>query len=263
MAIWEMVRLKNSPIKFRFDEGFSINLSPNEGASRLTYYFGVSEPALFKFYDQFLQHGMVVLDAGANIGLHALYFSKRVGSNGHVYSFEPDRKIFDRLLTHIDQNHAANVECLRFALGSKPGVVEVVHNAEDTSRTFVRNFSTDDAPADQDAVEVMTLDDFSQTQNLPRIDFLKIDVEGFEREILMGARGLLERNVIRVIQVELDQRSLGRAGAEKCGVVEILRANHYVLAKWNYAISRFEPANETAYNSLFVTKSLLEEQTSL
>jgi FkbM family methyltransferase len=252
---WELIRLTNSQLRYRYDDEFKVTLLPNEGVSRLTYYFGVSEPDLFRTYNAFLKPGMVVFDVGANIGLHALYFCKRVGRSGEVYAFEPSAKTFQRLASHLKKNNLVNVEALHCALGAAAGRVEVLENPRDTSRTFVRTI-TPKSPVFGD-VEVFTLDAFAQARKIQRIDFLTIDAEGFEGEILAGAIELLTRKTIRIMQIELDQQSAGQTGSGGAKVVPALLANGYVLAKWDAATDRFVRTTEYDFNSFFILEQAL------
>jgi hypothetical protein len=77
---------------------------------------------------------MTIVDAGANVGLHSLFFSRRVGEEGKIYAFEPAKMIFGRMMEHIQDNHVTNIEGLCLALGAKQGSAEIVDNEEDTRR---------------------------------------------------------------------------------------------------------------------------------
>lgn len=255
LVCWELVRLTNGRLSYRYDDDFQITLLPNEGASRLTYYFGVSEPELFRVYDEFLKPKMTIVDAGANIGLHSLFFSKRVGEEGKIYAFEPGKKIFKRLTENIRNNQVTNIEGLCLALGANQGSAEVVENEEDTSRTFLRSSFSNGA--EMPTVTVETLDAFAKVRRLERIDFLKIDVEGFESEILAGALNLLARQAIKIIQIELDECSLERAGSEKSAVVSLLINKGYRLCQWHSPTKKFVHSTKEMYNSFFVAPDAL------
>lgn len=255
LIFWELLRLTNGHMNYKYDDDFEITLLPNEGASRLTYYFGVSEPELFRVYNELLRPKMIVVDAGANIGLHALFFSKRVGEGGKIYAFEPAKNIFRRMMEHIKNNQVANIEGLCLALGARQGTAAVVDNEEDTSRTFLRCSPPNSGETPTAAVE--TLDAFAKIRGLERIDFLKIDVEGFESEILEGALSLLTRQAIKVIQIELDERSLNRAGSEKSSVVSLLIEKGYSLCHWHSPTKGFVRSTKEMYNSFFVAPDVL------
>jgi FkbM family methyltransferase len=250
MLAWEILRTINRPLQYQYDEQFRIILRPNEGASRLTYYFGVSEPQLFEFYNCFLREGMVVVDAGANIGLHTLYFAKRVGKHGKVYAFEPDPSIFKRLKDHLDSNRVTNVIAINCALGSQEGEVSVVGNAADTSRTYVTRTSSVEP---EQTAEVVRLDRILSTNSIDTVHFAKVDVEGFEYELLVGSDDYLQNQLIDVLQVELDQRSLDRANGSIETVTALLDARGYQRARWDPARGVFERSSQDEYNTFFVS----------
>jgi len=206
-------------------------------------------------YNEFLKPGMKVVDAGANIGLHSLFFSKRVGKGGKIYAFEPSTKIFSRLMAHIRDNQLKNIEGFCLALGAKQGTAVVMDNEQDTSRTFLRSDLSD--RAETSTVTVETLDSFAKVRGLGKIDFLKIDVEGFESEILAGAMNLLARQEIKVIQIELDECSLDRAGSKKSAVVSLLINKGYRLCHWHSPTKKFVHSTREMYNSFFVTPDVL------
>lgn len=248
---WELIRLSNVPVESRYDGAFDITLMPNEGASRLTYYFGVSEPELFSFYEEFLKPGMVVADAGANIGLHTLFFAKRVGPLGSVYAFEPGAAAFKRLQAHVKRNQLSNVHCFHCALGAAEGRVSLVEIEEDSSRNFVANdpltFGADNE------VKLRPLDQVLREAAVEKVDFLKLDVEGFEPEVLKGAIGYLSRQEIRVLQLELDERSLARSGSTADSVSDMLCRFGYQRAEWSHQDSCFRPVDKASLNTFFVT----------
>ena len=187
---WEFMRILNRSVESRYDETFDITLAPHEGASRLAYYFGVSEPELFAFYEGFLKPGMTVVDAGANVGLHTLFFAKRVGPEGRVYAFEPGQSAFVRLQSHVERNKLANVRCFHCALGAAEGVVALAENCQDNSRNFVVESSS--KPIGTKNIALRPLDQVLKEESVGRVDFLKIDVEGAELEVLRGARQTLQ-----------------------------------------------------------------------
>jgi FkbM family methyltransferase len=254
---WEFIRIFNRAVESRYDETFDITLVPHEGASRLAYYFGVSEPELFAFYEGFLKPGMIVVDAGANIGLHTLFFAKRVGPEGRVYAFEPGQSAFDRLQSHIKRNQLANVRCFHCALGASEGVVSITENCQDNSRNFVVESSS--ATIGAKNVALRSLNQLLKEESVGRVDFLKIDVEGFEPQVLEGASNYLRQQSIRVLQLELDDSSLARSGYTAAQVGNMLYDVGYRCAEWTYQSKSFRPANKASFNTFFVTENELAQ----
>jgi FkbM family methyltransferase len=252
---WEFIRILNRTVESRYDGMFDITLLPHEGASRLAYYFGVSEPELFSFYEDFLRPGMTVVDAGANIGLHALFFAKRVGPEGSVYAFEPGQSAFDRLQSHVKRNQLASVRCFHCALGASEGVVSIKENCQDNSRNFVVENSSGTAGAK--SVSLRSLDQVLKEEGVGCVDFMKIDVEGFEPQVLEGASNYLGQQSIRVLQLELDHSSLARSGYTAARVSNMLHDAGYRCAEWSRQSRSFRPAKRASFNVFFVAKNEL------
>jgi FkbM family methyltransferase len=138
-----------------------------------------------------LQPGDVVLDIGANFGLHTLYAAQRVGVTGHVFAFEPVPSNLSLLRRHVALNQ----------MGDRISVVPTaLSNALASQLTFYLApeqvaVTASLCPPTQEAKTVMVantrLDDYWQTVNRP-VQLIKIDVEGAELEVLRGAQRVLE-----------------------------------------------------------------------
>lgn len=256
ICYWEWLRICNKGIQMRYDDRYVIDLLPNEGASRLTFYFGLSEPDLFRLYDEFIKPGMIVFDVGANIGLHSLYIANRVAPSGKVFSFEPVRNIFLRLKSHVLNNKVNNISLHNCALGEKPGVLSFSENREDTSRSFV--FHADESTTEELLAPVETIDRFVKQNDIRHINFLKIDVEGFEENVLRGADESLSASIIDIIQVELDESSASRNGNLSRNAVEFLSQKGYLMAQWDTLRNCFQPATRVQYNTFFIHSRVIE-----
>jgi len=166
-------RIKHkSPSIFEI-EGFTVRGTPFElvGAFIVQQYrYGtIVEP---KFGD-------IVFDIGAYIGDTALWFSKAVGPQGKVYAFEPEPSNFERLKANLKHNKVTNVIPLRLALSENEGEMQIAGGEGCSEITEA---------AGDNSVMVTTVDKFVETNKLPRVDFIKMDVEGHELKVLAGAR---------------------------------------------------------------------------
>jgi len=137
--------------------------------------------------------GKVVYDIGAHSGAYTLFFSRRVGETGWVVAFEPQPRNFARLLHNLHLNHVVNAQPLRLGLGANsevrdlymlPGMSTTASMA-DESRTPLRRHAG--------SAQLERLDTLVERMPLPPPDFLKIDVEGLELEVLHGALRTLHR----------------------------------------------------------------------
>jgi FkbM family methyltransferase len=137
----------------------------------------------------FVRPGDHVLDLGANIGFHSLALARAVGPDGKVTAVEPQRFCFQLLCANVTANQLTTVDCLRAAVGEASGTCDVPridpsaqHNAGAVT------VSLDGATTlAVDKVPLISVDDLS----LARCNFIKIDTEGFEVHVVLGARNTI------------------------------------------------------------------------
>jgi FkbM family methyltransferase len=134
-----------------------------------------------EFFRQAAQPGYVILEIGANIGAHTLFFAQQVGPSGCVLAFEPQRIVFQTLCANMALNCVTNTWCFHQAVGAEMGhlMVPVL------DYTQVNNYGGLGLGNFQqgERVAVVTIDSL----DLRRCDLIKIDVEGMEEAVLRGA----------------------------------------------------------------------------
>jgi FkbM family methyltransferase len=152
-----------------------------------------------KIFAQVIQPGMTVLDVGANIGVHTLYFSQAVGNGGEVLALEPQRILYQMLCANLALNDIANVRSFPVAAGRRSG--EAFIPPIDYGQ--VGNFGGVALAAAKvgERVPVVTIDELA----LKQCHFIKIDVEGMEGEVLAGASETIDR-YRPILYVENDRR---------------------------------------------------------
>jgi len=137
-----------------------------------------------------IQPGDQVLDIGANCGFLTLWMSKLVGPQGIVHAFEPNPTLYNSLKTTVAHNRISNVHIHSAALGSFNGTMDLlVPKGNLGAASLIRNVRQ---AANTYAVSVMKLDEAISPKSGSRIKLIKLDVEGFELEVLTGARRILE-----------------------------------------------------------------------
>jgi len=130
-----------------------------------------------------IKDGYTVLDIGANIGYYALMESRLVGPSGTVYAIEPVSSNFATLNRNIELNGIKNIKTFKLAAGNKNREDEIYVASKGNISSFVYNKKVKFIRKER--VEVVKIDDFiSQQQIQP--DFIRMDVEGYESEIIRG-----------------------------------------------------------------------------
>lgn len=152
------------------------------------------------FVERFLKPGMTVLDIGAHHGYYTLLASQKVGKNGSVIAFEPSPRERARLEKHLRLNNCANVTVEGFALGQTEGFAELlIVQGKETGCNSLRpphsNYRGTLRQEQTRAVRVplTSLNSYLHGRNLPSVDFIKMDLEGGELDVLKGASELLAR----------------------------------------------------------------------
>jgi FkbM family methyltransferase len=139
-----------------------------------------------------LPDGAVAVDAGANIGFVCVPLAGWLKPRGgRVVAFEPQRMLFYALCGTAALNDLDNLQVRNLGVGSRPGTLRVPPQDYGKPKDFgMVSLKDQDAAAAGETVEIVRIDDLA----LPRLDFLKIDVEGMEIDVLEGAAGSLARH---------------------------------------------------------------------
>ena len=146
--------------------------------------YSAMEEALIK---KFFQPGWTVVDVGANIGGLTLPMANAVGPTGQVIAFEPQLVVFNLLVANVFVNGYFNVDCRRQALGREKSTVQIpVFNYN-----HIQNYGAvgKDHWGKGVDTELLALD----MLNLRDLHFLKVDVEGMEQDVLIGAKETITR----------------------------------------------------------------------
>lgn len=156
----------------------------------------------------YVRSGDVVWDIGANVGYYTTQFAERVGPKGTVIAFEPSKLNFVRLQTSCEG--LQQVDLQPFGLGEVRGQVRFKQGDDSLGAT---SQVVDDASGG-DVVEIRVGDELIEEMVLPRPNVIKMDVEGFEGEVLRGLAKCLASSELRAVGVEihfgiLKQRGLG------------------------------------------------------
>jgi len=209
----------------RFGSWFLVGTS----AVDIALLYGGFERAEVSFVEKYLRPGMTVLDIGAHHGLYTLLASKRVGGAGRVVAFEPSPRERAQLSRNLKINFCSNVRVEAWALGKERSQAELflVNGGEDGCNSLRAPIAA--GGASPMSVAVARLDDWMEENGIAQVDFIKLDVEGGERDVLRGAGKLLGCRPRPVIFAEVQDLRTGPWGYAAKEIIEHLVQRGY---KW-------------------------------
>lgn len=156
------------------------------GSGVAGYWLGIYEKEEQRLLAKLIKKGDVFFDIGANVGFYSLLTSKLVGPNGQVVSFEPDTDNFIFLKKHIEINKVKNIIPFNFAISDFNGESAFKRGINNATGKLVKE-------ASEFSVKTFSLDSFCKDKKIYP-NCLKIDVEGSEVEVLLGAKSMISEN---------------------------------------------------------------------
>ena len=158
----------------------------------------------WRFMNQNLKKCEVVFDIGANIGNWTKY-ALAVNENLKIHCFEPSKWTYKKL---IKNNFPSNVICNNFGLSSIKGekVLYILEQGSAGNSLYQKfDIENEESYILQDKTELIkldTLNNYCKENNIEQIDFMKIDAEGHDYEVLKGGKNLIENRQVNIIQFE-------------------------------------------------------------
>lgn len=219
-------------------------------------YFGIYEPVVSNFLINSLRHGDVFFDVGSNIGYFSVLASSIIGEFGQVHSFEPIEENHKELEFTINQNKIKNITANNVAVGPKNGEMTLYTGSKKIANSGWASLVKTDRRPDPVIVNMLSLDEYININNIKRIDMIKMDIEGAEFDALLGAEKLLSlHNGVQII-CEINPFLLNRRNMNSTSITHLL-ADYgykiYILSKKGLELIR--PENEiTTFENILCKK---------
>ena len=186
-----------------------------------------------------IKRGDVVLDIGAHIGYYTLLFARLVGPRGKVYAFEPNPYNFSLLKKNVKANGYKNVVCQQSAVSDKSGRIKLYLSENNTGDH--RIYDSGDGRASL-PIKCLKLDDYFKGYD-GKINFIKMDVQGAEVNVIKGMSDLLRKNRPAKIVTEFWPFGLKKFGTEIKDYFRLLLEKSFKIYQINESKKRIEPAN--------------------
>lgn len=154
---------------------------------------------MLPFLAKYIRKCDTVIDIGAYVGDHTIFYSQCVGNSGQVLAFEPNKQAFECLEYNLKEQK--NTKCFNLAIGEKVDRISIDDSCVNKGMAHAM-------PGND--IEVITLDLVS----LNRLDFIKIDCEGFELQVLIGGERTI-KNFMPVMLIEINDATLNRYGINR------------------------------------------------
>lgn len=186
------------------------------------------ESETLKRYSELIKKGDTILDIGANVGVFSLLGSKIVGETGKIYAFEPSKNTFDALSENIQLNNIKNIYPQRLALSNTEGVIYLGTVENDALNFIDKNNVTGEA------VDMLPLDKWLTINNLSKVNFIKIDIEGAELLCFKGATEML-KNTPPIIIMECNEKWCKRFDYTVFDLLQFLHTFGYTFEQYEEA----------------------------
>jgi len=173
----------------------------------------------------------IIIDIGANIGQTTLAINEKLLKSEKMFQiicFEPYPENFFKLKTNLDLNNKKFITNENIALGSENGKAKMFKDCISNSGGNRVVYSQKDNISGVVEIEMKTLDQYLFTNKINKVDFIKIDVEGFEFSVLKGAKNTL-KDLRPNLFIELDDINLNKQGSSASELIEFLESFNYEI----------------------------------
>jgi FkbM family methyltransferase len=201
----------------------------NPRLSHIVYDVDIEEAASKQAFLDLIDDGDIVIDVGANIGEYSLIAAQKVKQNGKVISIEPLKSTAQTLTQNFQLNNFTNFEVISKVIGNENKKVNLYKQLAGGTMGFVDSTLIGRKFEKTDEVEMTTIDEILSTRNIENVKVMKIDIEGYEFELLKGAKNSLKNKKITNMIIEVHINYLKEKGISEKEFYDYLNQQGYVV----------------------------------
>lgn len=231
--------LVHFPIKIN---SYWFYMSPNNVELVPVMIKGKYEIGMTKLIKRVVKRNSVICDVGAYIGYHTTLFSKLSDPQGKIFSFEPQPYHYKLLLKNIKLNKLENVSPLKTAISNRTGFGKVYMPDANSPDSRIYRVERERERESTSKIKLGTLDDL--LKNEKRVDLIKVDVQGWEERVIIGARKTILRNPKLVLIIEFWPKGLNEAGTDPLKFLSYIRNMGFNI----YSINEFDGNLEKVFD---------------
>jgi FkbM family methyltransferase len=212
---WPLAVRMHAEVEVSVEGGSRMLVRTDDLLGRVLAISGVWEPNITAAFKRSIGSGDVCLDIGAHIGYYTLVAARIVGSQGHVFAFEPSPQNYERLRANVERNRLENVTAVEVAVGAEErrAILYEASGANSGMSTLDPNLAAKSpTPLPQVMVDVAPVTSVVPREELARIRAIKIDVEWHELEVLHSLRPVFEATGSLAVFVEWTPRRAAPPG---------------------------------------------------
>ena len=170
-------------------DGITYQLNLHEQIDSALFFLGSFDQHTNNAIKRLCKKGMTALDIGANVGAYTFILAKLVGKYGKIIAFEPMSNAFSKLKRNMALNNFQNITLEKLALTNESKKEYAMFRTS----WLVRGGSRIDSQKNEE-IYFITLDDYLKKKGIKKVDFIKIDVDGYEFKVVQGAINTLKKN---------------------------------------------------------------------
>ena len=204
---WREQAIASGDVEFTACRGHRFLSPPGNISSFIAATFDERDLNITRFWDHALPPEPVFFDIGANIGLYTLPASRHAGRKGRVFGFEAHPVTFQYLQRNVNLHADSRIVIENLAVGAASGAAPMTFNAANPGETHMAS-----GGEAGDIVPMVALDDYCREHGVTRIDYMKIDVEGYEAHVLHGAANIIAASPDILVQTEYEPKHMARYG---------------------------------------------------